>query len=361
MQKTACISFWSVDAVLTLTRRGLYKSLSPELISRLSSFVDSYILFDKIHIRESYKNDARLKFLGGDEVFDFVKSDFLSHTDEANKGFTIDFEMAPALLSLKNEDRFWSIQHDPEHFAELYDEIPEIRNSNTMTAMRVWQWCLLNEMSERFNATVMAPNSLNGVEEFSLNRLANKDIALKTFKDFSQFWSGSIISAAREIEDPYLDAVQNFPPFLAVLLDRSRNNDDVLETLKTMRKEYFELRSMREYYSNAIVRAKSVGERREIVRQWDISWERMLSNEFKRSGLCSKNISSSEVIKMIFQSTNVEAIFQFLSKNILEHMSEQKRLKRFNIYNKISKDADSVYFNDYDLYKKFGIEDIVVG
>lgn len=359
MNKSACISFWSVDAIITLCKGNIYEALTPELISRLSAFVDSYILFDKVHIKSDYQKESLIEYLGGNDVFDFINSNALVHSDDASKGITVDIDIAIRFTELSKEDKYWSIQHDPE-FETQYETIhEEITRDFFMTKLRLWHWCLLNEISKKYSATAIVPNSLGGIESFTKAESFNKDVVHKTFYEFSQFWSNGIISASKLAEDPYLDTISSFPPFLAVLLDRSRDRTHILDNLKTMRKEYQELREIRKNYSNSICNAKTVGEKRDIINSWNESWEHLLSNEFKRSGLLSKDVSASDVVQLIAGATDVSKIIQFLSKNILETHSDLNKTKQFKIYQKISKDADSVYFDNIDLYKKFGIQKIL--
>jgi hypothetical protein len=56
---------------------------------------------------------------------------------------------------------------------------------------------------------------------------------------------------------------------------------------------------------------------------------------------------------------NIKNIFKFLTQRTLDYCFEAKASKHFKIFTKISKDTDGVYFNNADMYRKFGIEKII--
>jgi len=337
MSKTGAITFWSADAFLTLAGTDCYKTLTPELISRLSAFVDAYILFDKVRLPERYNTYQELAFLGGEDVFEFTPSDDLKHSDDLIKGITIDLNLALiAMPKVIEEDEYWSLQHDPELFRDLYERAPEKTEGKIISQMRLWLWCAMNEIAEKYGATPLLPNSVSTIEEFEKENRRKSEYVHTLFLQFAQQYQDRLVSASRYTEDPYIDTVKHYPPFFAYLLDRANDRDQLTEILKTMRKEYAELRSLRELYVSSISRATSVGEKRDIIESWNTSWEKLLKDEFKRTGFLSRKVSSGDVVKMIFSVNNYSEILKFLTKEFLDYNEESKATKQFKIFCKIA-------------------------
>jgi hypothetical protein len=373
MNKNGAIPFWSVDAFLTLSTTNVYEKLTPELISRLSSFVDAYILFDKVCLPQRYSSDGVLNQLGGYDVFEFIPSNKLMHSDDLNDGITFDIDLATlALPKIQEDDRYWSLQHDPNMFAEIYDipheklrelGIPSVADKKMMSYMRLWLWSSLNEITEKFDATAVMPNSLADLDEYNfLDSISNTDYAYDLLMQFSNKWHNNLTKVSKS-KDPYIDTIKNFPPFLAYLLDRANTKDQLVETLKIMRKEFQEIRFLRERYVIAIEAAKTVGEKRDIVLSWDLSWETLLKSDFKRTGFIQRLFQSSNLIELLVEIDDKESfskkMVELFLKNTWDHYEYTKQTKQFKIFSKIKKDVDSVYFNNMDLYCKFGVTDIV--
>lgn len=358
MKNNATVTFWSADALLTLVGTDVYKVLTPELISRLSAFVDAYILFDKICLPERYTTYKELSMLG-DEAFKYIPSDDLRHSDDMRKGVTIDLNIASLAYSkIVDKDRYWFMQHDP-NWSEAYDIIPDMADEKFFSKIRLWLWCLTNEVSEKYDAVALIPNSLHEIEKIESDRFKANDLILDLFKEFTVHFSERLIAASRYVEDPYLDTIKYFPPFLSVLLDRSNDKEAIVDNLKQMRADYKELRLLRSKFVNYIAKAKSVGEKRDIVESWNASWKNLLKNDFKKSGFLSKKISSGDIVKIVYDFANIQNIFKFLTQRTLDYCFEAKASKHFKIFTKISKDTDGVYFNNADMYRKFGIEKII--
>jgi len=360
MSKAGTISFWSADAFLTLTSTNCYKSLTPELISRLSAFVDAYILFDQVLLPERYTKYSEFEDLGGVEAFSFIPKSKLAHSTDLAEGMTFDIDMISSAYSkLTREEKYWAIQHDPEWFTQVYREAPEVLEGKFMQSkMRLWHWCLAREISNEFNATSLLPNSLAGITNYEHNPDHNIDHIKDLFDQFVANRQERLVSASRNIDDPYIDTVKNYPPFLACLFDRAGNREQLIDVLKIMRVEYAQLRELRETYVSSIANATSVGEKLDITESWSKAWEQLLKSDFKRVGLLSKKISASDSIKMIFAPDNYTQILKFLAQQTLDFSEQATRTKQFRIFCEISADAESIYFDGSDMYKKFGIEGI---
>ena len=86
-------------------------------------------------------------------------------------------------------------------------------------------------------------------------------------EEFSKYYFDQLVFASRNCADPYLDTIKYFPPLLASLPDRANNTNNVVPILKSMRKEYQEIRLLRQKYTSSILEVQSVGEKRETVKE----------------------------------------------------------------------------------------------
>ncbi|WP_146774690.1 MULTISPECIES: hypothetical protein [unclassified Pseudomonas] len=359
MENSGALTFWSADALISLTRGQSYNWLTPELISRLSAFVEGFILFDKIRLPERYSKYDELKELGGENSFLFTPAKDVLHSDDLTKGITIDVNLALAAFSdIANEDAYWTIQHDPDLYEEMRSQTSEIANSRTMSLMRIWLSSATNEISEKYGSTLLLPNSLASIEKYTKINSQNTDYIHEKYSEFSKYYQGQLISASRSVEDPYIDTIKNFPPLLACLLDRAKNSEHILDTLNSMRKEYSELRDLRKNFTSSISNTNTVGQKREIIEAWNTSWEHLLKSDFKRTGFLSRKISSGDIVKMVFNPNNYIEILKFLAQQSVDHFDEGKRTKQFKIFCRIAADSSAVLFNNQTLLKKFGIQGV---
>ena len=360
MSNKGAVTFWSADAFLTLAGTDAYKCLTPELISRLSAFVDCYILFDEVYLPERYEDYSELQQMGGQDVFKFIPSEQLMHSDDLKKRITIDLNLdLTALPEIIKSNEYWSLQHDPRLFNQLYSNNHYAKETTIISQMRLWLWCAMNEVSEKFGAVPLVPNSLIGIDKFETEHKRNSDHIHELFRQFATQYQDRLVSASKNINDPYIATIKNYPPFLSCLLDRANNREKLPETLNEMRKEYSELRKLREKFTSSISEAKSIGEKRDIIESWSKSWKQILELEFKRTGLLSRKISSSDIVKMIFSPDNYLNIIKFLTQQSLDFSEEAKATKQFKIFCEVAADVDSVYFTNKDMYKKYGIEGVV--
>ena len=360
MSNKGVVTFWSADAFIALAGSNVYKILTPELISRISAFVDAYILFDKVCLPERYKEYSEIKELGGEDVFTFIPSNYLRYCDDFSKGLLIDLKFLPYLTEISKEEKYWAIQHDPDAFEEIYENPDMIEEwKGVFSNMRLSLLTTMNTMIEEYGATAILHNSLVGLEKYENINNKNPDYINKCFNEFAKQYQERFIRVSRNINDDYIDTIKNFPPLLACLLDRASTNENLPTVLKQMRAEYKELRELREQYTESIKKANSVGEKRDIVELWNKSWESLLKIEFKRTGLLSRKVTSSNVVNMIFDFNNMTKIIKFLLGTVLEFDYEAKQVRQFKVFSTISKDSDKVYFNNDDIYKKFGIKGVM--
>ena len=362
MENSAAITFWSADAFLTLSGTYGYRKLTPELISRISAFVDAYILFDKVRLPERYQRYSELKELGGTEVFAFTPSDDLIHSDDLKKGITFDINIAATTLpQIIEQDEYWALQHDPI-LGELYNTMPDISKDNIMSLMRLWQWCAMNELTEKYASTPLLPNSIVDIEDIEVKEHNKSRYAYNLFNEFVTSYKNEIKSASRYIEDPYIDTIKSYPPLLAVLLDRSSCKERLGETLKSMRGDYSEIRNLQQRFISSVTHATSVGEKKDVIEAWNSEWEKLLRSDFRRVGFLSRRVSSSEILKMVFNPSNHIEIIKFLTGQAIDYIGyrkEMKLTKQFKVFCQISKDANSIHFDNNLLYSKFGIEYVV--
>ena len=360
MNQSGAITFWSVDAFLTLSSYGVLKQLTPELISRLSAFVDSYILFDHVYVPQRYSKQH--DYLGGSDVFNFIPSEDLIHSDDLIKGITFDLDSALLVLpKITKDEAYWLGQHNPSITPDVYKELAPNTQDNIMSLMRIWLSSAMNEISEKYNASVLIPNSLHEIDKLQNKGNNNIDYLNKVYNQFSRQWSDKLISASKNVKDPYFDTIKSYPPFLAALLDRANSCGELGSTLKEMRNEYEELRIIRAKMTSEIEKADSIGEKSDIIQSWDASWETLLKSEFKRTGFSTKVVSASEIVKVISNALDYTKIIEFIAQKGLEFSGESQQHKRFRIFCTIKEDTDKIYFSSDNLYEKFGIEGLTKG
>ncbi|MHB8367651.1 MAG: hypothetical protein ACYDB0_11650 [Acidithiobacillus sp.] len=366
MDNSAAITFWSADAFLTLSGTNSYKTLTPELISRISAFVDAYILFDKVRLPERYQRYQELNELGGTEVFAFTPSDDLIHSDDLSKGITFDIGIAAkAFPEIIEKEKYWTLQHNPE-FGSVYSTAPDLVDGNIMSLMRLWQWCAMNELTEKYASTPLLPNSIVGIEELETKGHRESPYAYNLFSQFVERYQSKIVSISGYVKDPYIDTIKSYPPLLAILLHRSHRREQLSETLKSMREDYKEIRKLQQRFVSSVADAASVGEKKQIIESWNSEWKKLLEDDCKSVGFLSRSVSSGDIANLAYSFINHIEIMKLLTTKgasiVADYISQRKEVKltkQFKVFCRISKDADSVYFNNDALYKKFGIEGIV--
>ncbi|TOI86107.1 hypothetical protein CGI50_24620, partial [Vibrio parahaemolyticus] len=151
MDLKATVPFWSIDAFLYfIMPRGYVSCWSSELMSRTSTFIDAYILFDKVAVPERYKSDKAINELDPDgEIFYFVDSMSLVHSDDLKKGISFDLSLSSIdFEKMEAENYKWYSQHWGKKLAKSeFDSI--MGNSHiTMAHCRLWQISLLNEIAD---------------------------------------------------------------------------------------------------------------------------------------------------------------------------------------------------------------------
>ncbi len=360
MKKNACIPFWAADALLTLSSTKVYEFLTPEIISRLSAFVDSYVLFDKIFLPERYSNYKEIEALNQKDCINFIPKNTLLHSDDLKDGLSFDIgTFIKTYPEIVKDDKHWALQHDPKTFSAIFKESPDMYQENLMSQIRIWAYCLLSEVAEKYQATAILPNSLQQIEILNGKKNIDYDIALSCYNDFVNNFSGKIISASKKTNDSFIDTIKSFPPLLALLLHQSKDRENLIENLKKLRDDYFEIRKIRKNFTQSIEEADSIGEKTEIIKEWEKCWDTLLKNDFKKIGFLSKEISSSNIVKLIFDPNNYINILKFITEQSFDYRKETKSFKRFQIFSKISKETSAIYFDSEILYKKFGIKGVL--
>lgn len=373
--KGATLSYLAVNELDCLTK-NMHEQLSAEIISRISNIIDAYILFDEIYISPKYIDNSMINELDPSrEIFKFFDTSKLMHADNLGDEITFDINLAVDILPrIMDDDKYWTIQHNPKMFSDNYDSIAARqhklnRNSISYSHLRLWQWSAINEASSTYNATALFPNSVAQISKFDKPRTPNEDFIYKCLQAYTNEIESNVIAMSHICNDGCFETVKNFPALTACLLDRSNNTANILHTLKIMRNEYRELRQLRNNYTNEINNSKTIGEKKDVIRDWNSSWDKLLKTDFKRVGFIKRMINSSNIIdcsidlSTIFSNistgninvSDFKDIAKLLMRTYKEHSDAKKITKRFSIFCDLNDNFNSITLNEERLFKKYNI------
>lgn len=353
MQGKVTIPFWSADAFLYfLMPRDYICEWSSELVSRASSFVDAYILHDKVVLPERYRRYKELKELDPEGlVFEFIPSSSLEHSDDLVKGVTLDLSLNMTdLETLMQEDYKWFSQHDGNTTREQYeclfssDGIP-------MAFLRLWQLGLVNEISEKTKSSIILPLSLQGLEDDKSKR--KLPFHVNKLSDLDDHFQKSIKSITANIGDNFVDHLNNVPPLFTLFVDQALSQEHAIEVLKKLREDYSALRSLSFQYKESLEKAESIRDKKDVVDDWNRSWDSMLNGDFRKPQLLRKKISSSDVSKSVVkpESAGLSTIIQAY----LDYREEKHSYKRFKIYSELYNELDGISGSRKSLESKFSV------
>lgn len=354
MQSNVAIPFWSIDAYLYFIMPGTsIKKWSSELMSRVSSFVDAYVLFEKISIPERYEKYNELKWLDPEGcIFNFVKSESLHHSDQLTKGLTIDISLnSPSLESLYKDNFKWYVQHTGHSSKEDYEEISR-DGGITMTHLRLWQFGLVNEIADNTNSSIILPLSLQDLDSNSTN---NRKLPFHVNKlsELDSHFQNIVKTVTATSGDEFTDYIENCPPFLSLLIDQSTSAEHSIQTLKQLRNDYSSLRHLNLQYQTDIKKEKSIRGKKNIIDKWNTSWESMLKGDFKKPQLLKKKISNSDVSKAIIKPSSVG--ISTIIQSYLDYRDQNKAFSRFKIYSELYKEIDGISCSHNNLKNKFNV------
>ncbi|MFQ1895824.1 hypothetical protein ACK36K_00540 [Aeromonas veronii] len=353
MQNNVTIPFWSIDAYFYFIMPSTsVKVWSSELMSRVSSFVDAYVLFDKISIPERYADYDELKLLDPDgSIFNFVKSESLHHSDDITKGITIDISLnSPSMDSLSKDNFKWYVQHSGHASREDYEEITK-DSPITMTHLRLWQFGLVNEIADNTNSSIILPLSL---QELEINSNSRKlPFHVDKLSELDSHFQGIVKTVTATSGEEFTDYIENCPPFLSLLIDQSTSTEHSFQTLMQLRRDYSSLRHLNIQYQTDIKNEQSIRGKKFIIDEWNTSWESMLKGDFKKPQLLKKKISNSDVSKAIIKPSSVG--LSTIIQTYLDYRDQNKAFSRFKVYSELYKEIDGISCSQSNLNSKFNV------
>lgn len=347
------IPFWSVDAFLYLVMPRHYTAnWSSELMSRISGFLDAYIMFDTVIIPERYKGDAVLKKLDpSGSIFEYIKSNDLINSDDLSKGLTIDLSLnLPNINTLKKDDYLWLSQHSGYFSPEDY-EIMANENIMSFSWLRLWQLSLINEITELTGSCAILPLSLRDIDVLQVNKTP---FHFNKINELDAHYQSMIKSVSVAVGEQFNDYLENVPPFLSLVIDQSLNQEHSIDVIAQLREDYQELRQSGSLYSAEILRKKGLRDKKEIIDEWNDSWNRLLKSSFKKPSLFKRKLSLGDISKAIVtpQKSGISSMIQLL----LEQAEEYSSYKRFRIYCDLYAELDSITFSKSKFERTFSVD-----
>lgn len=287
-----------------------------------------------------------------------------------------DFEMFQGILNRKLPPKllhglfgssmckeFLSAKNDPDVFLKLlhrnndpafYDELLK---SSFLTELRLWHWCYTNEMAELTDSVNMLPLSLNAVGEKALKKKEKTDAVLKKYFDYANYHKQKYIRFCDAMEVPFISEIKSIPPLMTLLLTRCKSSEDLVHVLSEMRSEFKEFRKLRHEFTNKVQVANNLGEKIEVVADWNRSWEQLSAGEFKEPDFLKRKISSTDFASTIV-STKTGWIKSLIT-HALEHHNYKKSYKQFQVFANLEEHINCISQNSTVLDKVFGVEGVV--
>lgn len=365
MSNSVVLSNWSIDAFDCLSSK-LHKQLSAELISRVETFVSSVILFDSVILTENYKNNRIVKELNRrhPDLIKFVRGSDLYHSIDMKNHISIEIDLYhEAFEELGKENDIWQQQHDPKMYQAIINSpasdsrLRETLDAKFLTQLRLWHWCYTNEMAEITKSVNMLPLSLNAVGAKALKKQEKTDALLKKYFDFANYHNQKFIRLSEAINNPLISEIKSIPPLMTLLLTRCKTSDDMVHILSEMRDEFKEFRKLRHGFTNKIQTANNIGEKSEIVADWNRSWEQLCAGEFKEPDLLKRKMSSADVASTVV-STETGGVKSLIT-HVIEHYKYKKSYRQFQVFANLEEHINSISQNSSILESVFGVEKIV--
>jgi len=353
MSHKSTIPFWSVDAFLywVMPKRTETK-WSSELLSRTSTFVDAYVLFEKVVLPERYKKESVLKKLDPNgDIFEFIESNSLVNSDEITKGITIDLSVdIENFLDLQQEDYKWFSQHNGHMERKDFDSVMET-TSLSFAHLRLWQLSLVNEISENTGSTTILPISLQNIDNASSSKIP---FQMQKISELNSYFQQSIKSVSEVIGESFHGFIENSPPLFSLLIDQSQSREHAIEVLSQLRRDFKELRFKANEFENLVKKSNSLREQNEIVKEWSNSWGLLLKGDFQKPQFLRRKLSLDVVSKSVVkpQTAGLSSFIQAY----LEFREERKAYNRFRIYSDLYNELDGIKDSKEKLRNKFSIE-----
>lgn len=347
------LPFWSVDAFLYWVMPRSYTSKwSSELMSRVSGFLDAYIMFDTVIIPERYKQEPILKKLDPNQsIFEYVNSNSIINSDDLSKGLTIDLSLnLPDMNILKKDDYLWFSQHsgyfEPEEYKGMVSE-----GLISFSLLRLWQLSLINEITELKECCAILPLSLRDLDVLQVKALP---FHLNKVNELDACYQSMIKSVSVALGEEFNDYLENVPPFLSLVIDQSLTQEHSIDVIAQIREDYEELRVSGSLYSNEIIRSKGLRDKKGVIDEWNDAWSRLLNDSFKKPSLFKRKLSLGDISKAIVtpQKSGLSSIIKLL----LEQAEAYSSYKRFRIYCDLFTELDSISFSKEKLEKTFSVD-----
>jgi len=347
------ISSWCVDEFLNfITPRSTIVTWSSEQMSRLSSFVDAYVLFDKVHIPFRYSTNTKIQRLDPDStIFSFIQPETLRNSDDMSKGISFDLSLnARKFEDLIVDDYKWYSQHvgyaPPEDYQSLMAGA-----GISFTHLRLWQTSLSNEVSEVTDSTAVLPLSLQNIEVLETQRTLQHILRLNDLNNQFQSNMRAVSAVCGEI---FHDFISNTPPFLSLLIDKSTTQDRAIDVLIKLRKEYTPLKEQSKKFKNLLQKETTISRKRQVIQEWDDSWSNLVKSSFQRTSLLSRKVSSADFSKSIFNPLG-EGLPRILQE-FLDRFGEHSKNKRFQFYCDLYNELEGVTNAPLKLQKRFMLD-----
>ncbi len=374
MENSVVVSHWSVDAIKCLSGE-LFHTLSVELISRIENFISSFVLFDTIYVNEQYENREFIKALNlaSNNAIKFIKSADLKHSDNMSNEITFDIPLHKvAFEDLSKENNTWFFQHDPDLGKELFfsQEIDsttkEFIDNKFFTNLRLWVWCLMNEMAEKTNSICMIPKSLEAISKYNFHHNRLHELVLNDYLEYTKIHHQRFLKLTETISEEFIYELSYVPPLFAVFLNRCKHNNDIIPTLIKLREDYQEFRLLRHKFTTEISQSTNIKDKQEIAQLWDKSWQILTKGEFKKPQLLKHKFSSTDISSIIIDAKDIfdkieikELSPKILLRNFFDYLSYKKSYQQFRIFSSLNDEIEEMSTEVSLLKKNFAIKDIV--
>ncbi|CAD5109886.1 hypothetical protein [Zestomonas carbonaria] len=347
------VPFWSVDEFLYWFMPGRESFVcSSEGVSRVSGFLDAYILYDQVVLPERYKGEGVIRALDpSEDVFEFVTSDSLVNSDSLAQGLTVDFSLDYSNFSDLQKDEFkWFSQHLGYASKADYESIRE--GAISFTLLRLWQISLVSEIAELTDSTVILPLSLQGIDT-SVTKVV--PFHVKKLDELNSHFQGTIRSISMVEGNIFSDYIKNVPPFLALLIDQAPSREYAIETLVQFRRDYGALRQQSVSFCREFQSASTLRNKKLVVDEWNTLWDTLLKGDFQKPVLLRRKVSSADMVKAIVDPSISLGVSAFI-KAFLEYRIETKAYSKFRVYSDLYNELDVISGTRDKLRDKFLVD-----
>lgn len=351
MVPKATLSFWSVDAFLYMACDRTHVSVwSSELASRVASFVEAYILFDRVVLLERYRNEPEIKALNDTgDIFQFVASSNLLHSDDLAAGVTFDLSAAEILPRLKPDNYKWLSQHSgyisPRDYADIKGKL-----SVDIAELRLWQYCLTNEIADTTGSVSLLPLSL---QELAVKSKPVSSFTYERYMKLNEHYQGKLKLISESMESQATGELTGIPPFLTLMIDQALSPQHLVETLVQMRKDFSDFRKIGAKFQAALSDAKTVRNKADTIAHWNEEWNTLVKNDFRPPKLLSMKVSSSEISKSIWNPISAAST---ATQGIIDYREDRKTFDRLRIFSQLYDELDVVTELGRSLKNKFALD-----